>query len=123
MPPPPPGNKISVSGPDDGNIALSLVRICSLIQEIRVCGFPKEIISAQETKESDVRGLTCNLGSPVYGVAVWPVFAVDYTGILYKNCLNCFMVENNHICFNYVSKKNQPALTSWCHIVTATNFC
>ena len=33
----------------------------------------------------------------MHGVAVLSVFVVAYTGILYKNGLNCFMVENNSI--------------------------
>ena len=33
----------------------------------------------------------------MHGVAVLSVFLVAYTGILYKNGLNCFMVENNSI--------------------------
>ena len=39
----------------------------------------------------------------MHGVAVLSVFVVAYTGILYKNGLNCFMVENNRIfpsCFS-----------------------
>ena len=33
----------------------------------------------------------------MHGVAVLSVFVVAYTGILYKNGLNCFMVENDSI--------------------------
>ena len=51
----------------------------------------------RKNRTYDSHQLAYNLGSPVHGVAVLSVFVVAYTGILLKNGLNFFLVENNSI--------------------------